>query len=52
MYLNESRDKQNAFTTYNWFQQLKAVYAKYDPTGYVYNHILLLLLLVDVEVKF
>ena len=32
LYLNESNEWQNAFTTYTWFQQLKQVYAKYDPT--------------------
>ncbi|KAF7966288.1 hypothetical protein HWV62_39233 [Athelia sp. TMB] len=32
IYLNESNEWQNALTTYTWFQQLKRVYAKYDPT--------------------
>ncbi|KAF7986393.1 hypothetical protein HWV62_35436 [Athelia sp. TMB] len=34
IYLNESNEWQNALTTYTWFQQLKRVYAKYDPTRF------------------
>jgi len=34
LYLNESNEVQNALTTYNWFTQLKLVYAKYDPSRF------------------
>ncbi|KIM77618.1 hypothetical protein PILCRDRAFT_615179 [Piloderma croceum F 1598] len=34
LYLNESDETQDALKTYNWYQQLKKVYEKYDPTRF------------------
>jgi len=31
LYLNESNEVQDALRTYRWYEQLKRVYAKYDP---------------------